>query len=244
MSSSVSMDRLAMRSRPEGSPVMHQNWENLLFLHWPVDPALVRPLIPEPLEIDTFEGKSWIGITPFALSGLRLLSLPEIPGLDSFLELNVRTYVHYKGMPGVWFFSLDASRTIPVMAARLLFQLPYHSAEMKFVSDGDAFAFSSRRSGNPAAQFRAGWRSGQRLRAPDLESLAFFLVERYALFAVTGHQISMTRVYHAPWILDEAILQSWESTLHSATGLPEPGSEPLAYFSRMQKVDVWAPVTI
>src|SRR4051812_29497664 len=101
MSASVAVDRLALRTRPPGSPVMHQNWENLLFLHWPVAPAVLRPLVPGALEIDTFEDQAWIGITPFAVTQLGLFSLPPIPGLDSFLELNVRTYVLHRGLPGV-----------------------------------------------------------------------------------------------------------------------------------------------
>src|SRR5881296_4376481 len=112
MGTAVSLDRLAMRARPQGSPVMYQNWGNLLFLHWPIDPTSIRPLIPEELEIDTSDGKAWLGITPFAMTGVRFVALPPVPGLESFLELNVRTYVHFKGMPGIWFFSLDASKLI------------------------------------------------------------------------------------------------------------------------------------
>src|SRR5689334_21931376 len=110
MAIKVEMDRLAMRARPEGKPVMEQNWEQILFLHWSVDPAFIQARIPPQLEVDTFEDKAWIGITPFRVSGLHLMSLPPIPGLDSFNEINVRTYVHHKGKPGVWFFSLDASK--------------------------------------------------------------------------------------------------------------------------------------
>src|SRR5437868_8915368 len=99
METTLALDRLAMRARPPGEAIMRQNWEDLLFLHWSVAPALLRPLVPEPLEIDTFDGKAWIGITPFRVTGLRVAALPEIPGLNSFEELNVRTYVHYKGMP-------------------------------------------------------------------------------------------------------------------------------------------------
>ena len=58
MKTEEGLDRLAMRARPEGAPMMHQNWENLLFLHWPIDPNLIRPLIPDELEIDTFEGEA------------------------------------------------------------------------------------------------------------------------------------------------------------------------------------------
>src|SRR5947209_1077258 len=111
------IDRLAMRARPEGSPVVHQRWDNLLFLHWPVGPDLLRALIPSALDIDTFEGQAWIGITPFRLADLRIASLPPVPGLNAFDELNVRTYVVFNGIPGVWFFSLDASLLLATVAA-------------------------------------------------------------------------------------------------------------------------------
>jgi uncharacterized protein len=95
-------DRLAIRTRPPGSPLMQQNWEELLFLHWPMQPSLIQALLPERLTLDTFDGKAWIGVTPFTLTGLRPVGLPAIPGLSSFHELNVRTYVQYEGVPGLW----------------------------------------------------------------------------------------------------------------------------------------------
>src|SRR5438270_5050495 len=115
----VELDRLAMRARPAGTPVMHQNWENLLFLHWAVDPDEIRPLVPAELELDLFADRAWIGVTPFRMTGVRLHSLPEVPGLNTFLELNVRTYVHHDGKSGIYFFSLDASKILPTIAARL-----------------------------------------------------------------------------------------------------------------------------
>src|SRR6185295_18876721 len=141
MNTSIALDRLAPRGRPAGSPMMQQNWENLLFLHWPIAPAVLRPLIPAALEIDTCDGQAWIGVTPFAVTGLRVLSLPAVPGLNSFFELNVRTYVHYRGMPGIWFFSLDASKLLPAVAARAVFDLPYFKAEMTFTSTANEFRF-------------------------------------------------------------------------------------------------------
>ena len=241
MNTIPAVDRLAMRTRPPGSSVMHQNWENLLFLHWPIEPASIRPLLPEELVIDTFDGKAWLGITPFALTGLRLLSLPAVPGLDSFLELNVRTYVLHRGVPGVWFFSLDASKVIPAMAARVLFSLPYFKANMDFAQNDGEFRFASKRSLSPAAAFTATWRSGLRMQAPDLESLAFFLVERYCLFAVRGRTLNTTRIYHHPWILEEALVTSYASSMVSALGLPEPDEPPLAHFSRFLNVEIWPP---
>ena len=103
------VDRLAVRHRPPGQPVMHQEWGKLLFMHWRIPESLLRPHIPRSLEIDTYGDSAWIAITPFTMWDIRGLPpyMPPIPGLDSMNELNVRTYVHYNGVPGVWFFSLD-----------------------------------------------------------------------------------------------------------------------------------------
>ena len=235
----TSGERLAMRSHPLGSPLMSQNWDNLLFLHWPIEPMLLRPLIPEALEIDTFEGSAWIGITPFAATNLRLMALPPLPGFASFLELNVRTYVHYRGKPGVWFFSLDASKAIPATAARLLYMLPYFKAEMHMEQEADYFSFASTRSTDSRAGFRARWLPGLKMRDPDVESLAFHLVERYALFVAKDDTINMARVYHHPWILHEAVVTDYESSMIDILGLPEPTSPPLVHFSPSLNVEIW-----
>jgi uncharacterized protein YqjF (DUF2071 family) len=181
METEVALDRLAARGKPPGNPIMHQRWNNLLFLHWPIEPALLRPLIPEPLQIDTFEGQAWIGITPFALSHLHLTNLPPLPGLSAFDELNVRTYVHYRDYPGIWFFSLDASKAIPATAARFFFMLPYFKAQIAFGQINGKHQFALHRAGPPEASFEATWRVGMRLRDPDVDSLAFFLAERYGI---------------------------------------------------------------
>src|SRR3954465_10408859 len=154
--------RLAIRSRPEGSRVMEQNWENMLFLHWPFEQSVLRPLIPHSLDIDTFEDKAWVGITPFKLTGLRFLSLPPIPFLDSFNEINVRTYVLHNGVPGIYFFSLDASKILPALGARLFFNLPYFDADIDFNKIAGDFNFNMTRTMSPRAHFRARWRQGQR----------------------------------------------------------------------------------
>jgi uncharacterized protein YqjF (DUF2071 family) len=241
METTVGIDRLAMRAKPGGSPVMHQRWEDLAFLHWPVDAEVIRPLIPPMLELDTFQGQTWIGITPFELTDLRLVSLPPIPGLSSFHEVNVRTYVHFKGMPGIWFFSLDASKTVPAVAARLAFMLPYFKADIEFRRDGAVFDFSLSRSGPPSAHFHAQWRTGIRLRDPDVESLTFFLVERYCYYATRDSSLYQCRIYHRPWIMDEALDVSCQSTLIGALGIREPGTRPVAHHSRSLDVEIWPP---
>jgi len=142
------------------------------------------------------------------------------------------------------FFSLDASKVIPAVAARMLFALPYHKAVMDFAENSPDFRFSSQRLGISTAEFEATWRTGVRLRDPDVESLAFFLVERYCYFASTSQGLTMTRIYHHPWILDEAVVSTWKSTMLGSLSLTEPDDPPLAHFSRSLNVQIWAPTPV
>ena len=127
----IVIDRIAPTRRPRGPAAGTQRWRDLLFVHWPVPAASLRPLVPRRLEIDTFEGTAFLGIVPFAMEGVRFRGTPEALGM-AFLETNVRTYVHVEGRdPGVYFFSLDAASLLAVVTARVTFGLPYFFADME-----------------------------------------------------------------------------------------------------------------
>src|SRR4051794_24667910 len=89
--------RLLARSPNRRRPVvMHHRWEDLLFLHWQVDPAEIQKTLPPELTVDTFNGEAYVGITPFFMRNVRLTGTPALPWFSFFLELNVRTYVLIK----------------------------------------------------------------------------------------------------------------------------------------------------
>src|SRR5437870_3076049 len=116
--SSDSIDRLSPTVRPVGRAVMRQSWRHLLFLHWEVAPEELRPHLPPGLELDLYEGKAYLGLILFTMTGVRAEGAPAIPLLSRFHETNLRTYVHAAGRdPGVWFFSLDAANAAAVVAA-------------------------------------------------------------------------------------------------------------------------------
>src|SRR3954470_12132467 len=159
------VDRLSIRTRPPGWPIMYQTWAKLLFMHWPIAADRLRPLIPSRLTIDTFDGSAWIGMTPFTMSGIRPVLFPPLPGLSQSHELNVRTYVHLDGVPGVWFFSLDASNPLAVWGARLGFHLPYFQARMMLKEEEATIHFTSHRSHRaaPPADCEVIWTRGESL---------------------------------------------------------------------------------
>ena len=78
---------------------MTQWWRDLLFAHWPIEPSVIQALLPASLEVDVIEGKAWVGIVPFRMSGVRPRLTPPLPWLSNFSELNVRTYVRPKNGP-------------------------------------------------------------------------------------------------------------------------------------------------
>ena len=102
---------------------MQQTWNDLLFAHWPVSQELLRPLVPPELPLDTYDGRCWVAVAPFHMSGIRARLMPRIPGVSALPELNVRTYVSYGGKAGVYFFSLDAASRLAVWAARAAYKL-------------------------------------------------------------------------------------------------------------------------
>src|SRR5688572_14180894 len=124
--------RLEARQRPINSfSIMKQKWRNLLFLHWAIEPHLVQSTLPKGLTVDIFKDKAYIGISPFWLEDVRPRFFPPVPGISNFFEINVRTYVHDEtGLPGVWFYSLDANQFLAVTLARIFYGLPYRYCEI------------------------------------------------------------------------------------------------------------------
>jgi uncharacterized protein YqjF (DUF2071 family) len=235
------LQRAEMRHRPEGRAVMHQDWGKLLFIHWRMDEDLLRPLVPEPLEIDTFDGSGWIAIAPFTMWGIRAFPpfLPPIPGLSSCHELNVRTYVYIDDIPGVWFFSLDCNSAAAVLGARSLFFLNYYNAEIDLQQNGNLIDYSLVRTDKPDAAFEARWKLGEMLKYSQPGSLEFFLTERYLLFSERDDEIYCARIHHQPWPLQEATLTSFNSSMIEAAGLPTPKGEPLVHYAEEVNVEVW-----
>src|SRR5882724_7296432 len=236
------LDRLAIRARPPGQPLMHQSWGKLLFMHWRVDERLLRRLIPRHLEIDTFDGSAWIGVVPFTMWDIRAFPpyVPPVPGLNAMHELNVRTYVHFAGVPGVWFFSLDCNSRAAVLSARTLYHLPYYNADIELQQQQETIDYSSRRRDEPAADFSARWTIKEPLPISQPTSLEFFLTERYCLYSQYEGSLYRSRIHHAPWPLQAAVVHSCESTMIEALQLPSPSDPPLLHYAEELTVDIWA----
>ena len=226
---------------------MHQRWSELLFAHWRADPDGIRRQLPAGLELDLHAGEAWVGVIPFRMSAVRGRLLPPLPGVSAFPELNVRTYVRAGGVPGIWFFSLDATRALAVAAARACFHLPYFRARMRVeVEPGDppagvryTSARADRRSG--PAQLDCSYRGLGEAFAAAPGTLVHFLVERYCLYARGPRGILRAEIHHAPWSLRRAEAQWRENSMAAASGLILAEGPPLLHWADPQRAYVWRP---
>jgi hypothetical protein len=214
---------------------MGQTWDDLLFAHYRVSLPSLQQLVPEALEVQDHSGSGWIGVTPFAITGLRARGTPPLPFVSSFLELNVRTYVTRDGKPGIWFFSLDASSRLAVEGARRLYRLPYFLANITRRRRGDEILYDCSRHEGKA--FSGMYRPDGDVFQAEEGSREHFLTERYCLYAEEKGRMYRADIHHRPWPLQPAAAEIDLNTM-PPRGLAVEG-EPLLHFSARQDVVIW-----
>jgi len=229
------IDRIGPTRRPADSPVGFQRWRSLLFLHWEVPEAELRKLVPADLTIDLYDGRAYVGIVPFVMEGVRPWWSPQRLAF-SFLETNVRTYVHYRGRPGVYFFSLDANSAVAVAAARRFWGLPYFNATMSLARSGKSVSYASRRRGG-TAQLDVHYQIGSHLGPSEPGTMQHFFLERYLLMVERAGNLLVGQVHHAPYPAQAVAVDALSESLIAATGLPAPDSPP-AFVHYAEGVDV------
>ena len=240
------VDRQAPRARPDGPIVMRPNWRDLLFLHWDFAPDEVQSLLPDGLQVDTFENLAYVGLVPFRMENSAPNWVPHLGRLgqfySDFAELNVRTYVVRDGVPGVWFFSLDAASSLATLAARVWFGLPYFKARMRTrtLRDGAISYWSKRLWPSPLpALCSARYRPFGDCFQAEPNSLDDFLVERYVLFSGRGGALQSGRVHHTPYPLQRAELLNLRENCLAAAGFERPDKAPHILYSPGVDVEVW-----
>jgi uncharacterized protein YqjF (DUF2071 family) len=220
------------------------SWHDLCFLHWRVDAAALAPLVPDGLELETFDGSAWIAVVPFHMTDVSPRGLPRFRRLADFAELNVRTYVTAGGKPGVWFFSLDATQPLAVRVARACFHLAYVDARIDTRRLGDVVHYTSERThlGGGVAELDVRYRPTGPPAEAAAGTLEDFLTARYCLYAATRRgQVLRQDIDHDPWPLQPAEAEIARCTMTRPLGIDLGDEPPLAHFAERLDVVAWLP---
>lgn len=222
-------------------PVMRQQWRSLAYLHWPYPPEQVQRLLPDGLEVDTFDGKAWVGLVPFRMVDIAARFTPPIPYFGTFPETNVRTYVRGSTGPGVWFNSLDITRLVPVLVARTTYRLPYMWAKMTITEEPDRVVYRAQRRwpGPRGAGSHVDLRIGDRIDEPT--AFEHFLSARWRLYTLLRSRLAEAPVSHEPWPLHRGEVFSIRDDLVVAAGYSAPTQAPHVMYSPGVAVRVGLP---
>jgi hypothetical protein len=179
---------------PEGQWKYYQEWHNVLFAHWRVPLETLCSELPAGLQPDVYDGEGWVSLTAFTLKNMRPHFLPAFPALSDFHEINFRTYVVQDGKPGIYFFSLEASKIASAAMAWATTGLPYYASDIE-CREEFCLSFNRRKDFFLHAEYRPEEQPYQR------DALDVWLTERYTLFHKTGNKVTGNEIHHRQWPL-------------------------------------------
>ncbi len=198
--------------------LMSQRWRWVTFVHWRVPSEVVGPLLPPGTRPDEYDGSSWVGLVAFHLSAFTVRPGVRLPYVGRFPEINVRLYsVDERGRRGVVFLSMEASRLLTVLGARVGLGLPYVWSSMTVRVDRTV-GYRSRRLSPRHPQTHLVVRPLPVAALAD--PLADFLTARWGMHHRAWAHPRFVRNTHEPWPLQRAELISLDDQLLEAAGLP------------------------
>jgi len=227
---------------------------NVLFAHWPLAPGALAPAVPDPLELETFEGTAWVSVVALENAVAPGTARPPtgLGGEMRVPQLNLRTYVTGGGVSGVYFLSLFSGCRALAATARRAFGLPFRGARMRTTRRGDEITVRSHghRDGGIDAVFGARYRPDGAPYRPTPGTLEAFCVDRvryhlpvaedrrvtrvpspFRRLGADGDGASVGRIERDPWTLRPAAVTIRRNSLFEAAGLPTPEADPVGQYS-------------
>ncbi len=74
---------------------LRAQWQNLVMANYEIDPQYLQPFLPKGVELDYFNGKSYVSLVGFLFKNTSIFGFP-IPLMGTFEEVNLRFYVTRK----------------------------------------------------------------------------------------------------------------------------------------------------
>ena len=180
-----------------------QEWRYLTFMHWKVDSEKIIPYLPKGLELDLYKGQAYVSVIPFLMKNVRPRLAIPLPGVSTFPEFNIRTYVKKNGKPGVLFLTLDAQSRITCFYAPRAFGLPYRYSKGHISHKENTYAWYSKRE-EDSLELEGSSQIIDGQKISKLGSIEEFLFERYCFYTNYKKSLFIAHTKHNPWIFYNA----------------------------------------
>lgn len=120
-------------------PFLTAEWHHVLGVTYAADASLLQPHLPRGAQIDELDGSPRVSLVAFGFRHTRVRGL-AIPGHVTFPEINLRFYVRLHGERAVVFVREFVPRRAISLVARLLYNEPYRTIQMRdtIIAPGDA----------------------------------------------------------------------------------------------------------
>ena len=186
-------------------PLLFADWDRGLMLHYEIDPAILRPFVPFPL--DLHEGKAYVTLFAFTMRGMRprrggRLAKWLMRPIATHGFLNVRTYVRVGDETGIYFITEYMNNVLALKLGPLAFGLPYRFARLDYRHDWERGTLAGRATdlrNRVALAYEATIGPAPRFAPARAGTLTEWLMERYTAFTVRRGVRLLFRVWHPPW---------------------------------------------
>jgi uncharacterized protein len=214
----------------------YQEWNNALFLHWRVPVELIKPAIPSGLQVDEISGDTYVSLVAFTMQRIRLRYLPAFPPISDFHEINLRAYVTVDNKPGIYFFSIEASKRLSAMISRMLARLPYQYSPMNVGHIGEMYRY---RSENKSKGLHLDTEFEITQEEVAKSAIDNWLTERYCLYHDEGSRRYRYQIHHHPWKLKKIMMNTLNMHYRAGDLTLHDRSPDLLHYSPGVKVIAW-----
>jgi uncharacterized protein YqjF (DUF2071 family) len=203
-------------------PFLSADWRYLAMMNFAVDPALLAPFVPAGVELDFFNGETFVSLVGFLFLNTRVLGV-AVPMHRDFEEVNLRFYVKRKSVEGWKRGVVFVREMVPRMAiatvARVFYGEKYSAMPMRHdVVDNET-----------GVRVEYGWRRGRKWESLGMNARAGqpvavpagsheeFITEHYWGYTA-GKQTSEYRVEHPRWRVWSATAAKFQADIASLYG--------------------------
>jgi len=135
---------------PESRVFLSAEWRDLVMLNYEVEPEILRRHVPRGVELDTFQGRTFVSVVGFQFLHTRLYGFIAVPFHSNFEEVNLRFYVRRREAGeirrGVVFIRELVPRIAIARVARLMYGEKYDFCPMQHRVERNAEGVSAEHS--------------------------------------------------------------------------------------------------